>query len=435
VFIGVYFLQDYSSCVRSTLCKLYGASPMILRQPSANENGPNDSPSSYSDCGTTQSPPTHSSCHSGILVPDGVIESENAFFVVVPFMPYSVADLLVFSPCRLSHTSKLFILYQILQSVRYIHSLGLSVGDLRLCDIAVNERLWIGLPPPPMSFQCRFVTASPIDTGDPQSDSVCKQIDICSSLRDSTETESQVKLFEEDSPYLGLVPHAVSSSLSEGSSFDLSQCSPVDLPIVVHKWVYGELSNLEYLLFLNRLAGRTTNDPNHYPIVPWTMDFSSPGDAGFRDLTRTKYRLNKGDEQLDLTFDMSNPESMMREPGQTPFHVSDFLSDITYYVYMARRTDKSVLCRLVRQRWVPAHYPASLERLYRWTPDECIPEFYTDPSLFTSIHEDLPDLELPTWARDASDFIRIHRSVLEGEHVTHNLHHWIDLTFGYKVSC
>lgn len=43
------------------------------------------------------------------------------------------------------------------------------------------------------------------------------------------------------------------------------------------------------------------------------------------------------------------------------------------------------------------------------------------------------NVALPTWAHDSSaEFIRINRLALESEFVSLNLHHWIDLIFGYK---
>lgn len=77
----------------------------------------------------------------------------------------------------------------------------------------------------------------------------------------------------------------------------------------------------------------------------------------------------------------------------------------------ARRLPLGVLTAVVRGRFNAQEYPASLERLYRVTPEECIREFYSDPSIFASLHEGMPDLELPPWASSAEEFVAKHRCV------------------------
>lgn len=67
------------------------------------------------------------------------------------------------------------------------------------------------------------------------------------------------------------------------------------------------------------------------------------------------------------------------------------------------------LTRVVRSVFEPQEYPASLARLMAWTPDEAIPEFYTDPSVFLSIHPSMPDLDVPDWADGPEDFVLRHR--------------------------
>jgi hypothetical protein len=74
---------------------------------------------------------------------------------------------------------------------------------------------------------------------------------------------------------------------------------------------------------------------------------------------------------------------------------------------------------------------------------ELIPEFYSCPEIFenmnnldlgkkTSTRKQINDIQLPPWAADPFEFIRLNRKALESEYVSRNLHHWIDLVFGYK---
>ena len=45
---------------------------------------------------------------------------------------------------------------------------------------------------------------------------------------------------------------------------------------LTEKWVTREISNFDYLMMLNTIAGRTYNDLNQYPIFPWVLkDYSS----------------------------------------------------------------------------------------------------------------------------------------------------------------
>jgi hypothetical protein len=206
---------------------------------------------------------------------------------------------------------------------------------------------------------------------------------------------------------------------------------------LMQAWTEGRRSNLEYLLALNVLGGRRFGDSTFHPILPWVIDMSrapeaceegsgeGEGGGGWRDLTATKNRLTRGDEQLDVTMECSSQ-------GQG-HHIAEFLSDLSYCIYKARRLPKRRLLHSVRAQWQPKEYPQSLERLYQWTPDEAIPEFFTDADVFRSTHADMEDLAVPSWAADAEDFVRQHRTALESDAVSRWLHCWIDLTFGYKL--
>lgn len=42
------------------------------------------------------------------------------------------------------------------------------------------------------------------------------------------------------------------------------------------------------------------------------------------------------------------------------------------------------------------------------------------------------DVQLPPWAASQQHLVQTMRRALESDYVSQNLHHWIDLIFGYK---
>lgn len=68
-----------------------------------------------------------------------------------------------------------------------------------------------------------------------------------------------------------------------------------------------------------------------------------------------------------------------------------------------------VLTRVVRAVFEPNEYPASILRLYEWTPDEGIPEFFDDPDVFRSMHPSMADLAVPAWSTGPEHFVECHR--------------------------
>lgn len=333
-----------------------------------------------------------------VLQAEALLESADMLYIIYPYVQYCLHDIVTFSPAKLtnSHAKILFLLFHVLQAMRACHQVGLACGDFSLRDVAVDEKL-------------------------------------CSRLR--VNFRGYEGPGEEEENLEGGLERENKQSCVQRQEGTCRACQK-DLRDLVLQWVHGRVSNFDYLMHLNSLAGRRMGDPNYHPVLPWVVDFTTKN-GKFRDLRKSKFRLNKGDKQLDFTYEMTKQAFVAGgssgEQLHVPHHISDVLSDITYYVYTARRTPKAVLCCHVRSQWEPNEYPASMERMQSWTPDECIPEFYTDPSIFRSIHPDMPDLDVPSWCSSYEEFIEVHRMLLESREVSQDLHHWIDLTFGYKL--
>ncbi|KAH8325853.1 hypothetical protein KR067_008979 [Drosophila pandora] len=403
-------LQPHDAVLKELIQRVYHC-PVLHCQVDRERIG--DGPSAMSDVAMSE-------CHANILPALVAIETSTHFsvFFYPPALECSLYDCITFTPALLGkgYNKTLFVIYQILQLTKHLQAQGLFLGDLRLQHIVLRENLWLQVLP---RLQCNLL----------KEDSAVDDISPLTPLA-SEELGDQAD-------------HQTHRLPSSSTIFDLRLAydpAHFNLREYAEMWCNGQLSNFDYLTILNNACGRSLTNAAHHHIMPWVTDFSGRNGANWRDLTKSKYRLNKGDVHLDLMYAQASQhgtgDASTYPPigDQAPHHVSDFLSEITYFVYMARRTPQSILCAHVRPIWVPAEYPVSIQRLQEWTPDECIPEFYSDPMIFKSIHEDLPDLELPAWATCPEDFICKHREALESQYVSERLHHWIDLNFGYKLS-
>ena len=338
--------------------------------------------------------------HWNLMDAYAVLESPEAFYVVQSYWPYSLSDCVTFSPCKLngSYAKPLFVLYQILQAIRHCHKAGVALGEMGLRDVLMDEKLWIRMSYPATSqlwlpIADVGLNTAPGPPADPiagSTDSMAAEGDpttvgspsaaVGSVCRDPTAASVPEQCHNLPPPDRRSTLFTADSDATVVQPLPYSHYTLSDLSSLMARWVARELSNLDYLMALNHLAHRHMGDPNHHPVLPWVSDFST-SNGKFRDFSKSKFRLNKGDTQLELTYDAANLE--VENAGsidhlQIPHHITDFLSDITYYVYMARRIPKSILCANVRSKWVPHEYPSSMARMQEWTPDECIPEFFTD---------------------------------------------------------
>ncbi|KAG7384671.1 hypothetical protein PHYPSEUDO_002418 [Phytophthora pseudosyringae] len=292
----------------------------------------------------------------------------------------------------LGDLKKRLVLFQLRRVLEFLHERGLACGGFSPRDLHLTDTLWLHLAALP------------------------RVLDACTNTR--LEPERQP---EDDTEEAGARP---------GVPRDVGSCSSRS---ITERWSTGDISNLEYLMVLNTAAGRRMEDGVFHPFLPWVTDFTAGPHSGWRDLAKSKFRLNKGDAQLDRTFASS----------AVPHHITESLSEITYYIYSARRTPMALLRRVVRGDFQAREYPATIARMFEWTPDECIPEFYTDSAVFKSLHgSEMEDLQLPEW-RDTEDnesqdaasaFVRCHREMLESDEVSAKLHMWIDLNFGAALS-
>ncbi|CAA0393295.1 unnamed protein product [Arabidopsis thaliana] len=221
------------------------------------------------------------------------------------------------------------------------------------------------------------------------------------------------------------------------------------------RWQNGEISNFQYLMHLNTLAGRGYSDLTQYPVFPWiladydgeSLDLSDPNN--FRKLDKPMgCQTPEGEEEFRKRYESWD------DPEVPQFHYGSHYSSAGIVLfYLIRLPPFSAenqklqggqfdhadrLFNSIRETWLSAAGRGNTSDV-----KELIPEFFYMPEFLENRFnldlgekqsgDKVGDVILPPWARGSvREFIRKHREALESDYVSENLHHWIDLIFGHK---
>lgn len=228
-------------------------------------------------------------------------------------------------------------------------------------------------------------------------------------------------------------------------------------------WRDGKLTNFDYLTCLNKLAGRSFNDLMQYPVFPFilsnytseTLDLNAS--ENFRKLKKPMAIQNDDRENNFIdNYQFSQASSLLVGPcGLTkPYHYSNhysnsatvlhFLVRLPPFTQMLIQYQDNNFDQPDRTFHSIANTWQLITRDSNTDFKELIPEFFFLPEMLINIerlelgrkqnNELVDDVKLPAWCpnSDARLFTLIHRQALESPYVSENLHHWIDLIFGFK---
>lgn len=221
-------------------------------------------------------------------------------------------------------------------------------------------------------------------------------------------------------------------------------------------WKKRKISNFEYVMALNRMAGRTFNDLAQYPVFPWILsDYSSEkidltDHRFYRDLSKPVGALNP-DRLSQLVERYNQLEQFGFAENEKFLYGSHYSSPGVILHYMIRQEPFTSMAIDLQSGRFDCPDRLFFDLAESWKScntsssdvKELIPEFFTLPEMLLNTNNfplgttqkgrSIGNVGLPPWAKgSAYEFVKIHRLALESEYVSKNLHNWVDLIFGYK---
>ena len=212
------------------------------------------------------------------------------------------------------------------------------------------------------------------------------------------------------------------------------------------RWLSGQMTNLEYLMILNTLAGRSYSDLTQYHVMPFVLsrydaqvlDFEDP--SVYRDLSRPMGALS-AERASYFQERYATLAAEEEDGGPPPFHYGTHYSSSAYVLNFLVRLEPysrfalelqggkfdsaDRLFKSVALAWASA----SGEVFNAQDVREMVPELFVCPEVLLNMNrfrfgvtqsgQAVDDVELPRWANgSAYEFIRLHRQSAREPHRT-----------------
>ena len=200
-----------------------------------------------------------------------------------------------------------------------------------------------------------------------------------------------------------------------------------------NKWINGQISNFEYLMYLNIFSGRSFNDASQYPIFPWIIkDYENNqlnlnDENIYRDLSKPIGALNE--ERLNSLKEKQN-QLILGENEENYLYSSGPVSILTVSLFLVRiEPFTSLHIFLQGGRFdLPERQIFNIKNTYEiiskqgneyW---ELIPEFFYQSEFLLNLNQfnlgikegnNINNIILPNWASNSLDFKYLHKKALD----------------------
>ena len=270
----------------------------------------------------------------------------------------------------------------------------------------------------------------------------------------------------------------------ENSIVQKKKKDKIKLSKILKLWKNWEITNFEFLMWLNIFGNRSYNDISQYPVFPWILsnyedplqqEKSKNEKDGDMDLLSNKIISNEENNYgLDYQYrDMNLPMGMMELNDEGKKRKELFLEiyeslkeepdpNMKPYIFGSNYSNPVYVCNYLMRLFPFTHISIELQghkfddpnrlfisvknSFYNSTTQktdlrELIPEFFYLPEIFRNINklnmgkletgEEVNDVKTPC-NNNPYDFIMTMKSVLESNKLSKTIQNWIDLIFGYK---